>query len=118
MENMENSMLGIVEPRCKIRFLSDPKPEEEYIAVPASEMIELITCQMKLCALESGGVDNWSAYGWAISDYLDECKHSHCYDMNELQKYAYMNKAIDETIEEFIEEMDIEDFARFEVWSM
>ena len=118
MENMENSMLGIVEPMCKIRFLSDPKPEEEYIAVPVSEMIDLIADQMKLCALESGGVDNWSAYGWAISDFLDECKHSHCYDMNELQKYAYMNKENDETVEEFIEDMSFKDFARYEVDGM
>lgn len=118
MENMENGILGIFEPKCKIRFLSDPRPEEEYIAVPASEMIELIRDQMKLMALEGGGVDNWSAYGWAIGDYLEECKHSHCYDMNKLREYAFMNKASDETVEEYIEEMGFEEFASFEVWSM
>ena len=57
MENTDG-MIGVFEPMCKIRFLSDPKPEEDYIAVPASEMIDLITDQMKLMALESGGVDN------------------------------------------------------------
>ena len=91
---------------------------EEYIAVPVSEMIDLIADQMKLMALEGGGVDNWSAYGWAIGDYLEECKHSHCYDMNKLREYAFMNKASDETVEEYIEEMGFEEFASFEVWSM
>ena len=118
MENMENGILGIFEPKCKIRFLSDPRRAEAYLAVPASEMIELIRDQMKLCALEGGGVDNWSAYGWAIGDYLEECKHSHCYDMNKLREYAFMNKASDETVEEYIEEMGFEEFASFEVWSM
>jgi hypothetical protein len=116
MENMENGILGIFEPRCKIRFLSDPRPEEEYIAVPASDMIELISCQLKLAALESGGVDNWSAYGWAMSDYMEELPN--CYDAEKLSMWAAMEKSDDETIEEFIEDMDIEDFARFEVYIM
>ena len=55
----ENIMMGIFKPNCKIRFLSDPKPTEDYIAISASELIELVAAQMKLMALESGGVDNW-----------------------------------------------------------
>ena len=112
MENMENGMLGIFEPRCKIRFLSDPKPEEEYIAVPASEMIELITCQMKLCALESGGVDNWSAYGWAIGDYQEELVNGYG---PAFWEWVNKVKSKDETAEEYVEDMGFEDFARYEV---
>ena len=112
MENMENGMLGVFEPRCKIRFLSDPKPEEEYIAVPASEMIELITCQMKLCALEAGGVDNWSWYGDSLYEALKEMPN--CYD-NNFWEWVKREKAEDETVEEFIEDMNFEDYARYEV---
>lgn len=118
MEHTEEGMIGTFEPMCKIRFISDPHPDEDYIAVPAGEMIELIADQMKLMALEGGGVDNWSAYGWAIEDYLEECKYSHCYDMNKLREYAFMNKASDETVEEYIENMGFKEFASFEVWSM
>ena len=112
MENMENGILGVFEPRCKIRFLSDPKPEEEYIAVPASEMIELITCQMKLMALEAGGVDNWTWYGDSLYDALKEMPN--CYD-NNFWEWVKHEKAEDETVEEFIEDMNFEDYARYEV---
>ena len=112
MENMENGILGVFEPRCKIRFLSDPKPEEEYIAVPASEMIELITCQMKLMALEAGGVDNWTWYGDSLYDALKEMPN--CYD-NNFWAWVKHEKAEDETVEEFIEDMNFEDYARYEV---
>ena len=116
---MDNSgLIGIFEPKCKIRFLSDPHPQEDYIAISAKEYHELLADSMKLRALEGGGVDNWSAYGWAIGDYLEECKHSNCYDMDKLREYAFMNKASDETIEEYIEDMGIEEFASFEVWSI
>lgn len=117
MENMENGILGIFEPKCKIRFLSDPKPEEEYIAVPASEMIDLIADQMKLMALDGGGVDNWPAHGWAMEDYMEELRHN-CYDREKLSQWVMMEKPNDMTIDEYIDEMSIEDFARFEVWSM
>lgn len=118
MEYTEDGIVGLIEPMCKIRFLSDPKPDEEYVAVPVSEMIDLIADQMRLMALDGGGVDNWSAYGWAIEDYLEECRHSYCYDMNKLREYALMNKASDETVEEYIEDMGFNEFASFEVWTM
>ena len=35
---MDNSgLIGIFEPKCKIRFLSDPHPQEDYIAISAEE---------------------------------------------------------------------------------
>ena len=112
MENMENGILGIFEPKCKIRFLSDPRPEEEYTAVPASEMIELIRDQMKLMALEAGGVDNWSWYGDSLYDALKEMPN--CYD-NNFWEWVKREKSADETVEEFVEDMNFEDFARYEV---
>ena len=116
---MENTtgVYGTWEPKCKIRFLTEEiDPNEDYVAVPAHELIELLSDQMKLSALESGGVDNWSWYGDSIWDYVKELPG--CYDQEALSKWAAMEKDSDETIEEFIENMDIEDFARFEVEAM
>lgn len=109
---MENDMIGVIEPMCKIRFLSDPKPEEEYIAVPVSEMIDLIADQMKLIALDSGGVDNWSAYGWALRDYLEALPNEYG---DKFWAWVHNEKAADETAEEFVDDMNFEDFARYEV---
>ena len=115
MENT-NEMIGVFEPMCKIRFLSDPRPNEDYIAVPASEMVNLIADQMKLSALEGGGVDNWSWYGDSIHDYEKEMRG--WYDQEALFKWAAMEKDSDQTVEEYIDEMSIEDYARFEVDGM
>lgn len=113
---MENTtgICGIWEPKCKIRFASaEIDPNEDYIAIPAHELVELLADQMKLSALEGGGVDNWSWYGDSICDYEKELPS--CYDQEALSKWAAMEKDSDQTIEEYIDEMSIEDFARFEV---
>jgi hypothetical protein len=113
---MENTtgVYGTWEPKCKIRFsTAEIDPDMDYIAVPAHELVELLRDQMKLSALESGGVDNWSAYGWAMSDYMEELPS--CYDAEKLSMWAAMEKPNDMTIEEYIDEMSIEDYARFEV---
>ena len=113
---MENTagVYGTWEPKCKIRFAStEIDPDTEYIAVPAHELVELLRDQMKLSALESGGVDNWSWYGDSIYDYEREMRE--WYDQEALSKWAAMEKDSDQTIEEYIDEMSIEDYARFEV---
>lgn len=113
---MENTtgVYGTWEPKCKIRFTTaEIDPDMDYIAIPAHELIELLADQMKLSALESGGVDNWSWYGESICDYEKELPG--CYDQEKLSQWAAMEKDSDETIEEFIENMSIEDYARFEV---
>ena len=109
---MENDMIGVIEPMCKIRFLSDPKPDEEYIAVPVNEMIDLIADQMKLIALDSGGVDNWSWYGESLREYLKDLPNE--YD-DKFWTWVHNEKAVDETAEDFVDDMSFEDFARYEV---
>ena len=111
MENTDG-MIGVFEPMCKVRFLSDPKPDEDYIAVPASEMIDLIADQMKLMALEGGGVDNWSWYGESLCEFREALLND--YD-DKFWSWANNEKAADETVEEFVEDMDFKDFARYEV---
>jgi hypothetical protein len=108
----ENIMMGVFKPNCKIRFLSDPKPTEDYIAISASELIELVAAQMKLMALESGGVDNWEWYGESLHEYMRELPN--CYG-EEFWSWARNEKALDETLEDFIDDLSIEDYARFEI---
>ena len=113
---MENTagVYGIWEPKCKIRFASaEIDPNEDYIAIPAHELIDLLRDSMKLSALEGGGVDNWSWYGDSIWNYEKEMQG--WYDQEALSKWASMEKDSDQTIEEYIDEMSIEDYARFEV---
>lgn len=112
MEMFNDGIPAIIEPTCKIRFLTDPRPEEEYIAIPASRMKDLLAQEMKLSALESGGVDNWSWYGDAIWDYLREVPN--WYDKS-FWDWVNNEKAADQTAEEFVEEMTFEDYAAYEV---
>ena len=44
---------------------------EKYYKVSESELRELLHDSMKLCALESGGVDNWEWYGASIQDFIE-----------------------------------------------
>lgn len=110
--DQNDGLLGIFEPGCKIHFLSDPKPEEEYIAISADRMVELLTAEMKLIALESGGVDNWSWYGESFRDYLNELPN--CYG-EPFWDWVRNEKTKDETVDDFVDSMDFEDYARFEV---
>lgn len=112
MEYTEEGMIGTFEPMCKIRFLSDPHPDEDYIAVPAGEMIELIAAQMRLNALEAGGVDNWSWYGDSLYEALKSMPE--CYD-NHFWDWVRSRKANDETVDDYVEGMNFEDYAQYEV---
>ena len=114
MENTTTGIYGTWEPKCKIRFASaEIESDTDYIAITAHELVELLADQMKLSALEGGGVDNWSWYGDSICDYEREMRG--WYDQEALSKWAAMEKDSDQTIEEYIDEMSIEDYARFEV---
>ena len=42
---------------------------EEMIGIPKKEYAQLLDDSRKLNALENGGVDNWSFYGEAMSEY-------------------------------------------------
>ena len=43
--------------------------EEETVTISQEEYKELLDCQFKLSCLESGGVDNWEGYDWAMEAY-------------------------------------------------
>lgn len=110
---MDNEgLIGVFEPKCKIRFLSDPHPQEDYIAISAEDYKDLLTNSMKLRALECGGVDSWDWCGESISDFKKELPSSYG---DAFWQWVEHMKSDDQTCEEFVDEMTIEDFAGFEV---
>ena len=44
---------------------------ERYVKISVKELKKLLEAEVKLNALECGGVDNWEFYGEAFSNYLD-----------------------------------------------
>ena len=44
----------------------------KYRIVPEERLLELLSTENKMVALESGGVDNWEWYGASICDYINE----------------------------------------------
>ena len=110
---MDNSgLIGAFEPKCKIRFLSDPHPQEDYIAIPAKEYQELLADSMKLRALESGGVDCWPGYRESLNDFKKELPDSYS---DAFWQWVEHMKSDDETCEDYVDDMTINDFAGFEV---
>ena len=65
---------------------------EKMYQIAESELIELIHNSMKLCALESGGVDNWEWYCISISDF-EEANGNELYELarKELENYSEVN---------------------------
>ena len=110
---MDNSeLIGVFEPKCKIRFLSDPHPQEDYIAIPVKEYQELLADSMKLRALESGGVDCWPGYRESLNDFKKELPDSYS---DAFWQWVEHMKSDDETCEDYVDDMTIDDFAGFEV---
>ena len=47
------------------------KKEKEYI-IGEKRLLDLIRAELKLSALESGGVDNWTWYSDSMHDYCND----------------------------------------------
>ena len=45
---------------------------EKTVTISQKKYAQLLDNSRKLNALENGGVDNWSFYGEAMSEYYDE----------------------------------------------
>lgn len=83
------------------------------ITISRERMKELLVAEMTLAALKSGGVDNWEWHGYAMREYLDMILGD--YDKEDFMRWVDEHKDEDQTREEFIEEMDIEDFVDYEM---
>lgn len=114
MSDMTNDGIIAEYDKVKISFTAPPVVGVDYIAMPANEYISLLADSMKLCALESGGVDNWNWYGESIQDFFETAINE--YDQESLNSWVKAHKAVDETVEEYLEDMGFEDFAEFETY--
>lgn len=70
--------------------------EEKMYLVSRSDLLEMIEAQMRLAALESGGVDNWEWYGESLGDFLRED-----FEENKEEYIKFFNLKDEEEIEEF-----------------
>jgi hypothetical protein len=43
----------------------------KHYLISKKKLLSLLEDSFRLCALECGGVDNWSWYGNSVRDYLD-----------------------------------------------
>ena len=74
----------------------------KYYKISETELKYLIRCRAELEALESGGVDNWSWYGDARTDYLEDYfsdRDPEWFEDNDLD----FDLIVDEQINEFEE---------------
>ena len=55
----------------------------KYRIVPEERLLELLSTENKMVALESGGVDNWEWYGASICDYINEWVAENNLDLDE-----------------------------------
>lgn len=89
---------------------------EDTVTISKDEYVELLRASIILTALEEGGVDNWEWYGASIHDFV---KDSAQYYMDKYEEkflnWACENKDSDQTVDDFIEEMGIEDCVDFEL---
>lgn len=83
------------------------------ITISRERMKELLVAEMTLAALESGGVDNWEWHGYAMREYLDMILGD--YDKEDFMRWVDEHKNEDQTREEFIDDMGIEDFVDYEM---
>ena len=80
---------------------------KEMFEISREELIELLECQYILAALEYGGVDNWQWYDESCRDFLDDYKNDN--------KFLLVAGMDSEEAEEYLEDFDFRDIAKFEV---
>ena len=76
----------------------------KYRLVPEKTLLLLIENSLRLNALESGGVDNWTWYGESCHDVLEPCSQDIGRDIEDLEELADIDLAAYPEIE--IEEGD------------
>lgn len=49
----------------------------KYYKIAENELLDLIESDMRLCALKSGGVDNWEWYGVSLNNFIEYNKENY-----------------------------------------
>ena len=48
-----------------------------YYKIAEDELLNLIESDMRLCALQNGGVDNWEWYGVSLGNFIEYNKENY-----------------------------------------
>ena len=83
----------------------DSKKFKDVCIISKNGLREILDGYFRYMALDQGGVDNWSCYGWAMSDFIEEEKVTNFPDEedldmekiveNELNGYLTLDKVVD-----------------------
>lgn len=49
----------------------------KYYKITEDELLDFIEANMRLCALQSGGVDNWEWYGVSLDNFIEYNKENY-----------------------------------------
>ena len=49
----------------------------KYYKIAEDELLNLIESDMRLCALENGGIDNWKMYGVSLNNFIEYNKENY-----------------------------------------
>ena len=49
----------------------------KYYKITEDELLNFIESSMRLCALQSGGVDNWEWYGVSLDNFIEYNKENY-----------------------------------------
>lgn len=49
----------------------------KYYKITEDELLNFIESDMRLCALENGGVDSWEMYGFSLDNFIEYNKESY-----------------------------------------
>ena len=72
----------------------------KYYKNTEDELLNLIESDMRLCALQNGGVDNWEQYSVSLGNFIEYNKESY---------YMFKGRGIDP------EDIDFSDMAKAEL---
>lgn len=86
---------------------------KDIYIISKNNLREILDGYFRYMALEQGGVDNWSCYGWAMSDFIEEEKATNFPDEkdlniekiveNELSGYLTLDKVVNALTDSVIE---------------
>lgn len=78
-----------------------------YVKIPQKRYLELVEAELRLNALDSSGVDNWTWYDESIHNYL-EFLQTEGYPIADINKYCHEHNCE-------LEDLEFSDFAEIEM---
>jgi hypothetical protein len=63
---------------------------KEYVLVPKGEFLDMVDGYLRMWAGDRGGVDNWSYWGYAIDDFVEQ------YNEENKTNFEYMDEVVED----------------------